>query len=208
MTPKQGLSPATSTTLPHFEHLALGRAADLLEARGWNRLAERREGTGPLSVGGAIELAVHSMADEQPQLGKSTKCPPRCLFNTDAEALLVTRLYWALWAPRTTAEVSCCPDCTVCPEHQNDVLATANNAGHCDCDLCGYHAAFGMHPLHMANDQSSDEYIEDWEEHDVTTLQEVIAALRAAATPTEPKAKKSAAPVAGAGPTRRGLAAS
>jgi len=155
--------------------LILADAADLIAARGWDRLADpyATDGAGALSVRGAMESATD--ARDWEACGAA-----REVTSDDGMCALAAYVIDMVLIPVHICAVSACPVCVQCREHKDRPLALIRNQACSNgCALCGEHAHL-IDP-HGYDQPLPEEMIDAWEGF-MPHQRDVITGLRAAAS--------------------------
>ena len=172
-----------ATTVP--AELILADAADLIEARGWDRTAHTYGPghttepyvpgyTGALSVRGAVEIA--SRARDWDSLGHSDAGA----VADDGLCALASYVIDTLFIPVHSVMVAACQACTQCREHRHrPLILTREQECLNGCALCDDHKDLtnphGQHTL------STEDVVDTWEAY-MPHQRDVISVLRAAAS--------------------------
>lgn len=162
--------------------LMLFDAADLIEARGWNHMANpyAQDGSGPLSVRGAVEIASQSR-EWHTDRAHSGAVPP--VTADDGLCALADYVIDTVLVPMHSVMVGMCPVCTQCRKHTNRPLTLLRNQRCPDgCELCDEHARLSDPHGHDA--PSTEDIVDAWEGF-MPHQRDVVSGLRAAASRPE-----------------------
>jgi hypothetical protein len=156
--------------------LILADAADLIETRGWDRLANSCA-TGALSVRGALETATNAR-DWEPY-GHTDAGTEIGVTADHGERTLAAYVIDTVFVPVHALWVNACPACVQCREHADRPLTLIRNQN-CPngCALCDDHD-------HLTDphgpDLQTEDVIDVWEGY-MQHRRDVISVLRAAAS--------------------------
>ncbi|MEY9889239.1 hypothetical protein ABIA31_002887 [Catenulispora sp. MAP5-51] len=149
--------------------LNLNDAASLIEARGWDRMADpyAADATGGLSVRGALGLAAETSRRRV------------SVTSEDGEGALAAYVIDTVLIPMHATWVTDCLACTQCRDHRERPLTLIRASGCANgCELCEEHEHL-VDP-HGYDQPPTDDIIDMWERL-MPHQRDVITGLRAAA---------------------------